>query len=74
MLIVPVLVFFILIVFGLAANELSFRSTAVFLAIWFACRAVARMFGFPAAVLIVCDVLLDVVLIFMIFRGDIRLT
>lgn len=74
MLLMPVAVFFAMLVYGIASNELSLRGGAVFLAIWFACRTVVRFFGWPPAVLIGCDVLLDAVLILMLFGGDIRLT
>lgn len=74
MVLLPAAVFFAMLVYGTLSNELSLRGTAAFLAIWFACRTAVRVFGWPPAVLIGCDVLLDAVLILMMFGGDIRLT
>lgn len=68
--------FVVLLVYGLACGELTAKRTAVFLALWLAARialpfapyAPARdMFSSAIAIL-------DIALVFTIFKGDVRLT
>lgn len=71
MLFIPVTVFFVLVAIGLRLNELSLRAAAVFLAIWVGCRLIVAVVGWPPESLVGCDALLGMILVLMIFGGDV---
>ena len=65
--------FWTLVVFGLSSGELTLRRLVVLIAFW-----LAGLFGFPyfpygAALFSSYVAVLDIVLVFMIFKGDVRL-
>ena len=70
---IAVVGFWVLLIFGWAFDEIHARGIAVFLILW----GVAR-FGLPfvgaSDFFITCVAILDIALVFMIFKGDVRLT
>lgn len=67
------LAFWILLVYGWAIDELPVRAIAIFLGLWIAAR-----FGLPYlnadGFFITCVAVLDIALVFTIFKGDVPLT
>jgi hypothetical protein len=67
------LTFWILLVYGWAVDELHTTAITVFLVLWLIAR-----FGLPyldaAAFFITCVAVLDIGLVFVIFKGDVPLT
>ena len=67
--------FWVLLLYGLARHELGPRGSAVFLFLW-----ISGLYGLPyiiptgAALFSSFVALLDVALVFLIFKGDLRLT
>jgi hypothetical protein len=67
--------FWILLVYGWLWDELGVRGIAVFLSLW-----VAGLYGLPyfvpngAAMFSSFVAMLDIALVFMIFKGDLRIT
>jgi hypothetical protein len=65
--------FWILLVYGWAVDELHRPATTIFLVLWIAAR-----FGLPylgaGAFFITCVAVLDIALVFLIFKADIPLT
>jgi hypothetical protein len=67
--------FWCLIPWGLATGELGIRSAAVFLAIWFAAFVGFGYLPIPYSAMFPAFVaVLDVVLVLLIFKGDLRIT
>jgi hypothetical protein len=72
---IALVAFWSLIAFGLANQELEFRRTAVFLALWFAAYIGVDHLPVPYSGLFTPFVaLLDVALVLIIFKGDIRIS
>jgi len=69
-------IFWILLVYGVGAGELSLKRAAAFLVLWVAGRiGLAYVPWEPAHGMFSSFVaILDIALVFAIFRGDIRLT
>jgi hypothetical protein len=67
------LAFWILLIYGWAIDELHAPAITVFLVLWIAAR-----FGLPYAgaggFFIACVAILDIALVFTIFKGDVPLT
>jgi hypothetical protein len=65
--------FWVLLVYGWAFDEIRARTIAVFIILW----GLAR-FGLPyvdaGGFFITCVAILDIALVFMIFKGDVPLT
>jgi len=72
MFLVPVLAFFALIIYGLAVEELSAKTSLVLVGIWAAFRLGFSAMGIPSYAAIAVDALLDIFLVLRIFGGDIR--
>jgi hypothetical protein len=65
------IVFAVLVILGAAFGELGPRALAVTLAIWCAVFVTARYVpAFPASTIVA---VLDIVLVFVIFKGDLEL-
>ena len=73
MLVLPLMVFFVVLAAGFWLGELGIRQIAGFLAIWAFCLFVSSALDLPAGLLVVVEVVLDLILILMVFGGDIRL-
>jgi len=71
---IPFVAFFVLIAAGLWLGELGAIGSLVLVAIWIAALTLCILLGLPGAVFTVVGVVLDIVLILMIFGGDIRLS
>jgi hypothetical protein len=64
-----------LIAWGLATRELEFRGTAIFLILWIAAYVIFDHLPLPYGGMFTSFVaLLDVALVLIIFKGDIRIT
>jgi hypothetical protein len=66
--------FWVLLLYGWFCDEITYRGVGVFLAMW-----VAGLFGLPflpygAAAFSSYVAVLDIILVFLIFKGDVRLT
>jgi hypothetical protein len=68
------LAFWGLLVYGLAVQELAVKHTAVFLVLWIAALAGLRYLPYGAGLFSPFVALLDIALVFLIFKGDVRLT
>lgn len=65
--------FWILLVIGVAAGELRIRGAAVFLGLWLAGRFALASVLYGGLVTPYIAVL-DIALVFVVFKGDVRLT
>jgi hypothetical protein len=66
--------FWALIFLGLGSGELRIHIAAVFVALWVAAYAGLSFVPFGGLFLTPCLAVLDVVLVFLIFKGDVRLS
>ena len=66
------LAFWTLLIWGLAVGELGVRSTIVILCVWLV--AFAGLLWIPYVPFASLVAALDIVLVFIIFKGDVRLT
>ncbi|MGH9311405.1 MAG: hypothetical protein ACRD1U_18650 [Vicinamibacterales bacterium] len=68
--------FWLLLAYGLAVEEINAKRAGVFVALWIAALVALRAVPYePARTMFPSLVaVLDIVLVFMIFKGDIRLT
>ena len=64
--------FWVLLAYGWFSRELSDRSIAIFLALWAAGLCAVAFLGYPPLFTSILA-LLDIVLVLMLFQGDIRL-
>jgi hypothetical protein len=67
-------VFWILMIFGCVVGELRVRGVTVFFAIWLAGRIGLPYIPYGAAMFSSFVAVLDIALVFTIFKGDVRLT
>jgi hypothetical protein len=65
--------FWTLVVFGLSSGELTLRRLVVLLSFWLAGLFGLPYFPYGAALFSPYVAVLDIVLVFMIFKGDVRL-
>ena len=65
--------FWFLLIYGWAFDEIRVTGIVIFLGLWFLAR-----FGLPylngAGLFITCVAILDIALVFVIFKGDVPLT
>ena len=61
--------FWVLLTLGVFYAELGRRSAAVFLALW-----ALGYFGLPSVIISPYIALLDIALVWLVFKGDVRLT
>jgi hypothetical protein len=65
--------FWILLLVGLSRGELGTRGVAVFIVLWLAGQIGARFVPYPL-LLVPYVAVLDIALVFTIFKGDVRIT
>lgn len=65
--------FWVLLVYGWFWDELSPTSIGVFIGLWLVARYGLAYFG-AAGFFITCVAILDIVLVFIIFKGDVPIT
>jgi hypothetical protein len=68
------LAFWVLLVYGWFWDEIGPRGIAVFLALWIAGVMALPLAPYGSAMFPSYVALLDIVLVFMIFKGDVRLS
>jgi hypothetical protein len=66
--------FWVLILYGLAVGELPAKAIALFLLFWLAGRFGLPYLSYGAAMFPSFVAVLDIALVFIIFKGDVRLT
>jgi hypothetical protein len=67
--------FWLLLVYGFAWQELGVRGVAVFLILWLAALyGLPRLFVNGSGLFSPIVAILDIALVFIIFKGDVRLT
>jgi hypothetical protein len=66
--------FWTLIIYGFAAGELRVKGVAVFVLAWLAGRVGLPYVPYGAAMFSSFVAMLDIALVFVIFKGDVRLT
>ncbi len=69
----PLIAFFVLIAAGLWLGELDTKRALVFVAIWAGGLIGFNVLGLSRLVFVPVEVVLDGILVFMIFGGDIRI-
>lgn len=69
--IVPTLIFFI--VLFIARGDLQLKGLAIWLGIWGGCLAVVIFSGIQPLYFVVVQVVLDIILLLILFGGDVRL-
>lgn len=73
MTIIPFAAFFVLIAVGLWGGELSVRTATVFVAVWVAGLWLSSLLGWSRMAFVAVEVVLDTILVFKLFGGDIRI-
>jgi hypothetical protein len=68
------LAFWALILLGVGSGELRLNIAAVFVALWVAAYAGLSFVPSGGLLLTPCLAVLDIVLVFLIFKGDVRLS
>jgi len=66
--------FWALILLGVGSGELRIKIAAVFVILWVAAYAGLPFVSFGSLFLTPCLAVLDIVLVFLIFKGDVRLS
>jgi hypothetical protein len=67
--------FWVLLVLGIAYDALSKRATVIFVALWLAgYLSLPRIAWWTGAFVTAWVAVLDIVLVFVVFRGDVRLS
>ena len=69
----PRFAFVVLILIGIWQNELSIKRALVFVGIWVLAMVGIPLLGLSVFLVVPVEVVLDVILILMIFGGDIRI-
>lgn len=70
---IAVVGFWVLLAYGWAFDELQVRGISIFIALWCVARFGLPLFG-AGAFFITCVAVLDIALVFIIFRGDVPIT
>ena len=68
------LTFWILVAWGYFSGELRLRGVAIAIILWFAGNFGLPYLRFGATLITTYVAVLDIALVFMIFKGDVRLT
>ena len=68
------LVFWGIVVWGLVARELTLRSAALFVALWFLSPVGLAYLPFGTPLFPSVVAVLDIILVFIVFKADVRLT
>jgi hypothetical protein len=66
--------FWVLILYGWAVGELQAKAIALFLLLWIGARLGLPHLSYGAAMFPSFVAVLDIALVFIIFKGDVRLT
>lgn len=69
----PLIAFVCLLIFGRIQDELSWRQIGLFLLIGIVSLILLQVFHAPAFLYIVILALLDIVLVLIVFKGDIQI-
>ena len=67
------IVFWALILLGVGSGELGIRGAAIFVAVWLAAYIGLPLVSFGSLFLTPSVAVLDVVLVFLVLKGDVRL-
>ncbi len=70
---IPYVAFIILIIVGLRMHEIDLKGALIFTTIFISTPYIAGFFAMPGYMSVVVNVILDIVLIFKIFGGDVRI-
>jgi hypothetical protein len=68
------ILFWALILLGVGTGELGIKGAAIFVMIWLAAYIGLPLVSFGGLFLTPCVAVLDVVLVFLILKGDVRLS
>ena len=68
------IVFWALILLGVGSGELGIRGAAIFVTVWLAAYIGLPLVSFGSLFLTPCVAVLDVVLVFLVLKGDVRLS
>jgi hypothetical protein len=68
------IVFWALILLGVGSGELGIKGAAVFVTVWLAAYIGLPLVSFGSLFLTPLVAVLDVVLVFLVFKGDVRLS
>jgi len=68
------IVFWALILLGVGSGELGIKGAAICVAVWLAAYIGLPLVSFGSLFLTPCVAVLDVVLVFLVFKGDVRLS
>ncbi len=68
------IVFWALVLLGVGSGELGIRGAAIFVTVWLAAYIGLPFVSFGSLFLTPSVAVLDVVLVFVIFKGDVRLS
>jgi hypothetical protein len=67
--------FWVLLGLGVGCEAMSKRSAAIFLVLWLAGYVgLPRLLSLGAGLVTPCTAMLDIALVFVVFRGDVRLS
>ena len=66
-------VFWALILLGVGSGELGIRGAAIFVTVWLAAYIGLPLMSFGSVFLTPSVAVLDIVLVFVVFKGDVRL-
>ena len=67
------IVFWALILLGVGSGELGIRGAAIFVTVWLALYIGLPLVSFGSLFLTPSVAVLDIVLVFLVFKGDVRL-
>jgi len=65
--------FFVLLIAGVWMSELSIKQALIFVGVWAIGLGILNFFGLQGGLFVGLEVLLDIILIMMLFGGDIRI-
>jgi hypothetical protein len=68
------ILFWALILLGVGSGELGIKGTAIFVTVWLAAYIGLPLVSFGSLFLTPFIAVLDVVLVFLVFKGDVRLS
>jgi len=69
---IPFFAFWVLLILG--RNELGVKGIAIFVAVWAAAYVVFVLLGLQPALYVTALAIIDIVLVLVVFKGDVRLT
>lgn len=72
MLSIPFFAFWVLLFVG--RDELGLKGIAIAIVVWFAVSGLFSVLPIPGSLLVTAQAVIDIVLVLIIFKGDVRLT